>query len=332
MDVVSLSSRTLHPRLFLIMDSYRFIVFVENHLCKIFGFYSPWARNLKSAPSTLCKIYYFVILFVPFVVFYLSKPRTLDDRGVIVPMLVKSLTVTLLFEIYFLVYKHNIFSRNLKDFYSAFFANDASTQSMLKSTNVSDCNYRRELMLCLLNIAMLVPGLIFFYHEFSFLRLFLTVRHLLVLPIKLQWALCVHHIDNQINRIKKLMKSTLELDDCNSGHISSRLEVYHGKRINLVKVDSVIRVYRMLAEKRMNLNEHYGTYIALHVHVMIYHLVLGTFRIWFNAARNLTSALNYFLMIRLLFIVIDSVLLFSICETANKKVKYPSRIINTIRL
>lgn len=239
----------------------------------------------------------------------------------VVPIMVKNIAIFLTIEMYVYIYKFNVFSETSTKFREAFFADEKRLKFILKYTSVSQGNCYKELLLCSSNFLSIAFSLTSLYTQFSLVTLVIVIRRLMATPIKLQWMLCMQLVDSQINKLKGLMKTTLEPSGANNAQNSDPPR-YRNKIINVEKVDSVVHVYRMLAEKRNSLNRYYGFHLAFNICITVYSLILGTYNVWSAAVLNVDSQWNYFFMIKLLFFIIDVVIIASICESANKKVRY----------
>lgn len=145
-------------------------------------------------------------------------------------------------------------------------------------------------------------------------------RYAVILPINLQWSLCMHHVDNQISKLKRTMKNVLQPTNAQCTSSLSNDNVPQIKRINLEKVDSVVRVYRMLADKRHSVIDYYGVYIVFDICVRVYSLVLGAYFSWYVFVAVPIDARNYSVFIRLNVQLLYIILLALTCVAADKEV------------
>lgn len=162
------------------------------------------------------------------------------------------------------------------------------------------------------------------YYKFSFIKLLMILRRLVVLSIMLQWSLCMCDVDGQFSRIRRLVKVSLEPDydlsnaprkatstDRNSARI---------KRISIEKFTTAMEVYRMVTERRRSVNDYYATHIAFNIGNLIYSVVVSAYSCWFKISRATGGISGRFAFVKMCFDMVNIWLVASICEAGTKQV------------
>lgn len=301
------------------MNLFELLVILEKHLCKVFCFSSPWSTNVQLSASR--KVYAFIIYFLIISILYLSKFELIANSKSIGRVLIEILVVFTATEICVIIHGYNIFSKRFNKFKQEYFANERHLEKVL-SRNGENCY--EPFLLCVINLVTIVLSAITCYYHFVPAIFITIVRRTIALPIKLQWSLCMYRVDSQIHEVKRIMERALESYELNNSQrriTQNNRDTVQVDGLNLETFETVVKVYRMLVEKRHAVSKYYGVQIALNICLIVSSLIIGCFYSWGLAVHTTNREHNYFLITKLCLFLMDITIIASICQFANRTVR-----------
>lgn len=297
-----------------------FLVTMDNLLCRFLGMSTPWSTSRPTNITCYAtgKFNAYILYALPYLMFYFAT--FFSHKGpwnFIMDVLIASNAVCVVIEVYVNAYMYNATNKKFNKFCQDFLENGESHSSNAlddfnssgSSSNNNRCN--RELSLFLINMADLACQAFDTYSTPDFVSIAGTLRVLVVMPITLQWSLCMLHVDGQIAKVMRLMKTALQPDTALAGV----------KRLKLDGVDGAAEVYRKVADRHASVNQQYGIHLALNTCVTLCYLVSAAYGSWsMFVYSTVPTPLHYYFLVRAILHLIYIVIVALIGDSANQQV------------
>lgn len=210
-------------------------------------------------------MYTLVLYSFPIVtLYYLIKSR-ISYINEIYTLLRIVKTILFVIEIYLNLYFYGFYKERVSRFIVPF----NETRQRLRNVFVGfDANGFNTNALCtvvmfLTSAVALVFRVLILSGAYSLLSLF---RHLVVLPITMQWCICMRESEENLSKVMKLLKTAAYPD--NSG-------------VDLKLVDKIVREYRTVADQNRLLVEYYNPHNALCVAILVFHTIMNPYLLWY---------------------------------------------------
>lgn len=231
----------LIEKLFLISDKV---------ICGVLGFTSPWFFTGQN--HCFCSVYCYVLYSVPLVIAYLMNPVNYVSVLRLLKHFELALNALVVFDIYVTAYKHNFVNKHIVSFTEKFFEYEIYlTKSFTPLQSVrSFGNCLKFLIFYVLNwfaVAMLAVSA---YQHPGFSSIISLLRRVVSFGVTLQWSVCMYHMDNHLDNVRRLLKSVVQSKVFNvesETRTRNEIKLVERKLIDLESLDRVVKVYRILA-------------------------------------------------------------------------------------
>lgn len=289
-----------------VMNCIGLLLTIDRHLSALLGFSSPWAAHANA--SILCKAYSYVTQVVTCLTLNVAQFDVSRNLNSIIYRLGGYLIYLVSFETIINAFAYNRYGKNFQRFLENFFRHEDYLNSTLLSREKREGikDHCKELLLCLANLLSFLGVLCIVYHSFSLIQIVGILRNMVGFEMALQWSLCMHAVDRKLSDVHSLLKATLR----DTSGTSRR------KRI-----ETVVKVYRIVAKRRKHVNEHYGPYVAVNICVTLYTFIVLTYICWYKVARVAGKISWWLILVELFVDLVAIVLKAAICEEGTSKVK-----------
>lgn len=301
----------------LIMNLIKLLLKFDKYLTLSLGVFSPWN---ESKHRLVYKVYSYILHSFPFILFlFLSEEnyRFIKYRYSQQYTFNKTLFVL---QIYLNSYFYSWNGAYIKRFNDRFHRNQDYLENVFKHS--SNCEYKTNVfpLFAILIVHAATIGFRAFAicYKFNLHVIMSTFRYLISLTLLLQWCLLMQSIDMQIVKTKKLMKSVLTTTrfDCSVRDRSS-------SGTSFGKIDYIINVYRIAAEKHGVLNDYYGVFIGSHISLVVYITIVNAHRMWYCSVKHIECGpglIVFFQMITICDLIIIAIISY-VSESVTKKVR-----------
>lgn len=241
------------------------------------------------------RIYSCFVYVFPAIVFYF----VIDDNfNFICPKLSVNISlnqILYIIQICVMDYYYGCCKRYYNKFNKSFFEKDNILEAVLKDICCSNFGVSGFVIIVTLVAHFAVLSLRFAMVFVNFRRyLMLSIlRYVLTLTLTLQWCNLMLSVDVQILKIKKLMKSVVAAKYLyNHAEECTDLTDAGSDKVDLETIEGVVKLYRITAEKHEALNEYYGTFLAFHISLLVYWILINSYKVWYCFA-NAHDCVDY---------------------------------------
>ena len=183
---------------------------LNNTLCKLLGLASPWSDF--SAHSAAYKTFVHILyLYIPIVLFYLDIVNPVFGDNHINALLSTLNIASQIVEIYVNIYLYGYLSDKNNDFRHSSYENRKQLKYVFNSTtdNVSRRGVFMTSLITFLLFGTMFSCVVLIFCGLPVRSLLMILRHLVVIPISLQWTIFMLYVDKDLSRVRTLLKSVV---------------------------------------------------------------------------------------------------------------------------
>ena len=186
--------------------------------------------------------------------------------------------------------------------------------------------YSKEWILCLLNWLQFGYMLIMSFHILNYSIIIGLMRRLIALTQSLQWSICMHHLESQVDHLKDRFRSILKpinVNACDSSNLYFSEKGNTTVYIKLQSLDSLVNEYRIIAKQHEIINHYYGLHMVFDVVVVVYSLIVVCYDSWYFSTKEApySAITGSFLVFKIFLDLFNIGLVALISESTTAKVR-----------
>lgn len=301
------------------MDYLRLLILFEKYLSKLIGLSSPLNTEVKSFIPR--KIQCIIIYTTLYLVVFVREPEfytlpTITSANALFGFLV----IARLISLCMYIVEYTLRSGNLVRFVEQLHTRNEhfkAFQDVHVNYSKQCCKYY---LINILNLVKLLESVIIISYKFNVIKFTALCNRMFELCLTMQWSLYMCHIDLQISKVKKVMKTGLQL---------MVLENQRALNISCVLMnpnpnetfDKAIEAYRILSSKHKKISDYYGVFFFMQFFFMLIQLTSPAYFVWYTCVSGRPTMTHYLVAINILIDVISMAVIGAVCETADIKVR-----------